>query len=161
MSSILLLHGAVIAACVLNYMTNNLSNQLFCLDLDIIGMTTFQALLVLITLIQCGGDKQPSRIYPRFKDEYDEPDSMRGLDDPDATLQGLKSRHLNGGVSQIKPKEDEEQLDDEMQSKGTSTYNERKRPKNSKMSAFGTKAIEEEDEEDHNLTHRQSTAKKP
>lgn len=41
LTSILLLHGAVIAACVLNYLENDLTKQLFCLDLDIIGMTTF------------------------------------------------------------------------------------------------------------------------
>ena len=39
--SILLLHGAVIAACVLNYLTNDLSKKLFCLDIDIIAMTGF------------------------------------------------------------------------------------------------------------------------
>jgi hypothetical protein len=66
MSSVLLLHGAVIAACVLNFLTNDLTKKLFCLDLDIIGMTGFQALLVLLTLLQCGTvDKETLRVYPK------------------------------------------------------------------------------------------------
>jgi hypothetical protein len=38
---VFLLHGTVIAACVLNYLNNDLTKKLFCLDLDIIGMTGF------------------------------------------------------------------------------------------------------------------------
>jgi hypothetical protein len=41
LSSVFLLHGTVIAACVLNYLNNDLTKKLFCLDLDIIGMTGF------------------------------------------------------------------------------------------------------------------------
>ena len=61
LTSVLLLHGAVIAACVLNYLSNDLSKTLFCLDLDIIGMTTYQALLVLLTLLQCGRE---NKVHP-------------------------------------------------------------------------------------------------
>jgi hypothetical protein len=82
LTSVLLLHGAVIAACVLNYLTNNLSKKLFCLDLDIIGMTTFQALLVLLTLLQCGrGDSSVAPeddinnqlVYDAYDDEEKPP----------------------------------------------------------------------------------------
>ena len=104
-TSIFLLHGAVIAACVLNYMVNDLSAQLFCLDLDIIGITTFQALLILLTLLQCGGERSAEKIYPRFRDD-DEPDSIRGLDDQDTTG---KYRKGNRSVSQIRPRDEEDE----------------------------------------------------
>ena len=65
----LLLHGVVIAACVLNFLNNDLTKKLFCLDLDIIGMTGFQALLILLTLLQCGTvPKQPQRVFPLDND---------------------------------------------------------------------------------------------
>jgi hypothetical protein len=66
---VFLLHGTVIAACVLNYLNNDLTKKLFCLDLDIIGMTGFQALLILLTLLQCGTvAKDPQRVYPLESD---------------------------------------------------------------------------------------------
>jgi len=86
--SVLLLHGAVIAACVLNYLSNDLNKKLFCLDLDIIGMTTFQAILVLLTLLQCGRDqtvhpnddinKEIENAYAAYdEDEEEKPKKMK------------------------------------------------------------------------------------
>ena len=89
--SVILLHGAVIAACVLNYLTNELDKKLFCLDLDIIAMTGFQALLVLVTLLQCGAQQisdtlqmggVTSKIHPKNK-EYDEEVDVEGAAPPD------------------------------------------------------------------------------
>jgi hypothetical protein len=88
LTSVLLLHGAVIAACVLNYLSNDLSKKLFCLDLDIIGMTTYQAILVLLTLLQCGRDqsvhpnddinKEIENAYAAYdEDEEEKPKKMK------------------------------------------------------------------------------------
>jgi hypothetical protein len=63
-------------------MTNDLTKKLFCLDLDIMGMTGIQTLLILITLMQCGVDRYPQQMIKprRLQEDYYEEDSRRELE---------------------------------------------------------------------------------